>query len=311
MNRSSENARLTVSGLLHVLDVARRLSPAVISIIALVLTAYLGWRSIKLSYRFSSDSEQSIDLVGRKVLDSTPAPPAPYTPPVKDSLLMDLVLSARELARKDSVRAALAQIDAAYGLLRKSDDITLQVVLANTLCLIGVRVADASVLRRALAQANAAESLSRRSSDVFGRTMLGLTLATLGDATRDTSLQRRALSQYDFALGHTDILGGEYTLWVRSLRWWARSKLHELGKLPSDVLRLRSVSIWSVVVCLLVFAFAVLTELAPLFGMGPRRNDMRRDHKATCEGTQAERGLRRRRPPRCTRLLRTRRNPRR
>ena len=29
------------------------------------------------------------------------------------------------------------------------------------------------------------------------------------------------------------------------------------------------------------------------------------------EGTQAERGLRRRRPPRCTRLLRTRRNPRR
>jgi hypothetical protein len=166
-----------------------------VSLVALLLTAHLGIWSVMQSFRYSSDSEESIDLVGRVALGKElPSHPNDIVFTEDDSILLRGMLAA------ESLHLEGRHIDAVPAFL-------------------------------------AAESLATKSKHVFLRLRLGLRLAEMGYATEDTSFQRRALAQYDYVLGHKNELGIDHTLWAKSLRWWARSKLNDLGKLPPSMKR--------------------------------------------------------------------------
>jgi hypothetical protein len=178
-----------------------------LSLFALLLTAGLGIWAVQLSYHFSSDSEESIDLMGRAVLGS--AIPLPHPKGYK------------RITDDDALDANLKDADS---LIKNGR----------------LKLAEASL--------NTAESLSFLSDDVIIRAYLGLAFATLGDDTtkrgdtaKGLSLQRRALVQYDYALGNKKALGIKHTLWVKSLRWWARIKLNQIGKMPQQAKVARAV----------------------------------------------------------------------
>jgi hypothetical protein len=160
------------------------------ALVALVMTIYLGERAIVLSNRASSDSEESMDLVGVRVLADS----------LKGFEFDTLASCDRPLGRR---------IVEAVSLLKAGDTMTAESVLI------------------------AADTTATGATNPHLHGLLGLKLADLGMKLHDdTFLLRRALKHYELALRNRRRLGINATLYVRSLRWWARA---HLGEIPAPL----------------------------------------------------------------------------
>ena len=93
-----------------------------VSVISLLATVYLSFTAIKLSYRSASDSEESIDLIGRAILDTTwSLAPAQYRLGPDARQLITATNGAdslRKAGHTARARAALCSLDAFAGRTR-------------------------------------------------------------------------------------------------------------------------------------------------------------------------------------------------
>jgi hypothetical protein len=174
--------------------VSRDTLSTLVGIAALIVTVELALWSAALSVKYATQSEDTLALIGRKVMDEDKrwAIPRSNNP---DVLLL--------IGRSDSL---WSRGDSA-GRIRALED---------------------------------ALQLDRKNVSAHQR--LGLAYGIRGDARHDTADFRRALVHYNAALEDQNALGGEATLWTKSLRRGTRLALGEPAEYPAEFVIVRLVS---------------------------------------------------------------------
>ena len=168
------------------LPVSRGTLGTLVSIVALAVTVGLALWSAALSIRYATQSEDTLALIGRKVMDET---------------------QRWAIPRSDDPNALL--------LINRSDALWSSRDSAGQI----------SALEAALV-------LDPKNASAHQR--LGLAYGVRGVARHDTADFRRTLAHYDAALENQNELGGEPTLWTKSLRRGTRIALGETTVYPTE-----------------------------------------------------------------------------
>jgi hypothetical protein len=262
--------------------------PLVLSLVALFLTGELGLQAIELSYKFSSDSESSLDMLGRTVLDSVPPRPVAYDRAmVRGSMERDALALNGRMLRGDTTGARAALLT----LAQLADG-------AGNFLWLSLKYAQLRDLPRAIAFGESA--VARDPSDAVAHSQLGLYYGQLAESlsrTGDSASSRReahhAIDHYDNALARMEALGIARAMWVKSLRWWARASAGLVGIAPREVTTHRLWVRGTEVLCALVFLATLTTEcgIVRRIRRGCRRRGARPRFGAAAPSESGEAGV--------------------